>query len=86
MSKKTKQEETLASGIRELDKKHSDYLYDIRSLFDLDETPTIGRFISLIGLSGQQTVVFLSLKGNLLRGDVRRDVIELYSKVYDLQN
>lgn len=85
MSKKTVQEETLASGIRELDKKYSDYLYEIRSLFDLDETPTIGRFISLISHAGQQTVVFLSLKGNTLRGDARRDVIDLYSNVYDLQ-
>lgn len=84
MSKKTNKDEMLASGIRELDKKYSDYLYDNRALFDLDETPTIGRFISLIGQAGQQTVVFLSIKGKVLRGDARRDVIELYSKVHDL--
>lgn len=72
----------LVIGILALDKKFSDYLYEIRHLFDSDETPSVGAFIANVGTEDKANMVFIARRGVVLRKDIRREIIELYSDIF----
>lgn len=72
----------ISAGIRLLDKKYFDYLYEQKDLFDSDETLSLGKFISEIGENGNITMVFNTIMGKSLKNDVRRDLNDLYASVY----
>lgn len=71
----------IAIGIRDLDLKHSDYLREIAHVFADQESPSIAGFIAKAG-SGSDAIVFITKKGVALKGQIRREVIELYNSVY----
>ena len=79
----TKQQMQIAAGIRAINTKHFDYLYSIKELFDLGEVPTVASFTSEVSERGAITVIFINQKGIALKSDIKREVVDLYAKVYD---
>ena len=72
----------ISAGIRLLDKKYFDYLYEQKDLFDSDEKLSLGKFISEICENGNITMVFNTIMGKSLKNDIRRDLNDLYASVY----
>ena len=83
MKKMTEQQIQIAAGIRAINTTHFDYLYSIKHLFDLGEVPTVARFTSEVSERGAVTVIFINQKGIVLKSDIKREIFDLYAKVYD---
>ena len=79
----TEQQMQIASGIRAINTKHFDYLYGIKDLFDLGEVPTVASFTSEVSERGAITVIFINQKGISLKGEIKREIVDLYASVYD---
>jgi hypothetical protein len=79
----TEQQMQIAAGIRAINAKHFDYLYNIKDLFDLGEVPTVARFTSEVSERGAITVIFVNQKGISLKGEIKREIVDLYASVYD---
>jgi len=71
----------IAIGIRDLDLKHSDYLHGIAHVFADQESCSIASFIAKAD-SRSENIVFISKRGQNLKGEIRREVIGLYNSVY----
>ncbi|MBC7388530.1 MAG: hypothetical protein H7329_04905 [Opitutaceae bacterium] len=74
----------ISAGIRILDKKYFDYLYEHKDFFDSEETLSLSKFISEIWENGSITMVFNTIKGKSLKNDIRRDLNDLYASVYQI--
>ena len=83
MSSKTENNRKISEGIRLLDKKYFDFLYEIKDLFQSDENLSLKKFITEITDHGNVTMVFNTIKGKSLRNDIRREINELYAMVYN---
>jgi hypothetical protein len=79
----TEQQMQIAAGIRAINTKYFDYLYGIKDLFDLGEVPTVARFTSEVSERGAITVIFINQKGISLKGEIKREIVDLYASVYD---
>ncbi len=80
----TDQELQIATGIRTINTRHFDYLYDLKEVMSSVDVPSVTRFMTEVTERGAVTVIFVAQKGVALRSDIKREIIELYNTVYEI--
>jgi len=74
-------DQSFLSGIRKLDEKHADYLYELRQVLPLIDHISIGLFVKEVLEGNTNTMVFVNQKGKSLRNDIRKEVVALYEDI-----